>query len=193
MHQLSPSHRIVHRLLRSVLPQIANGDYHGDTSAMPPPQPWPMTRSEAAGMLVPGTALAVSVRAWSGSVPLGMAFAMAIVAWGWRRAAVRYGHVLLRRVTHQMRALDLRQSFAQRDALASAADTLVIAVVGLLPMAFLLQSLTLGLQAIGSPWTMLLAFLTTPISMVAFVVAILGAWRGYRTVNRLTDGRVADH
>lgn len=93
MHQLSPSHRIVHRLLRSVLPQIANGDYHGGTSTMPPPQPWPVTWSEAAGMLVPGTALAVSVSAWSGSVPLGMAFAMAVVAWGWRRAAVRYGHV----------------------------------------------------------------------------------------------------
>lgn len=95
-------------------------------------------------------------------------------------------------MTHRMRALDLRQSTGQRDALASAADTLVIAVVGLFPMAFLLQSLTLGLQAIGSPWAMLLAFLTTPISMVAFVLAILGAWRGYRTVNRLTDGRLAD-
>ena len=191
MHQLSSSHQILHRLLRADLPLLANGACHA--SLAPPPLPWPVTWSEAAAVLAPGMTLAVSVGAWSSSVPLGMAFAMAVLAWGWRRVAVRYGHELLRCVTHQMRALDLRQSSGLRDELASAADTLLVAIVGVFPMAFLLQSLTLGLQAIGSPWTMLLAFLTTPISMVAFVVAILGAWRGYRTVNRLTDGRLADH
>lgn len=192
MPQLLPHRLTFSRLLRADLPLLANDGRPGHASLPPQPQRWPLTWSESAAVLVPGVALAVSVGAWSGSVPMGMAFAMALVAWAWRRAAVRYGHDLMRRVIHQMRALDLRQSCGQRDALASAADTLVAAVVGLFPMVFLLQSLTLALQAIGSPWTMLLAFLTTPISMVAFVLAILGAWRGYRTVNRLTDGRLAD-
>ncbi len=191
MPQFSPTPQTFHRLLRANLPLLASGEDEGHASLPPLTQHWPLTGSEAVVVLVPSVALAVSVGAWLGSVPMGMALAMALVAWGWRRAAVRFGHDLLPRVIHQMRALELRQSFGQRDALAAASDTLLVAVVGLFPTAFLLQSLTLGLQAIGSPWTMLLALLTTPISMVALVLAIFGTWRGFRTVAAL-GGRVLD-
>lgn len=191
MLPLLPWRAAYHRLLRANLPPLANGGKQAEASTQRPAGPWPLSWAEIAA-LVPGLALAISLGASTRSVPLGMAFAMALISWAWRRAAVRYGHEVLRRVSHELRALDLRQAAGKRLALASAADTLVIAIVGLFPGAFLLQSLSLGLQAIGTSWAILLAFFTIPASIGAFAHAILGAWRGYLAVNRLTDGLLGE-
>ncbi len=95
---------------------------------------------------------------------------------------------MLRRLTHHLRGVNLRGAELEVDSLAAAADRLLVAVVGLFPLSFLLQSVTFGLQAVGSAGTMLLAFLSIPVWMVVFLIAIGDALSGYRTVNQLTNG-----
>ena len=175
------------RMLLADLPAIPSCGcpQRAETSS---PGSWPLERGTLAATLLPGAILAVFLVKGSGSLPLGGAFALLLIAWTWRRAAVRYGHEVLRRLTHHLRGLSLHGSQSEGDELAAAADRLLVAVVGLFPLSFLLQSVTFGLQAIGSTGTMLLAFVSIPISMVVFLIAIRDALSGYRTVNQLTHG-----
>lgn len=152
------------------------------------PGSWPLERGSLAATLLPGAILAVCIVKGSGSLPLGGAFALLLIARTWRRAAVRYGHEVLRRLTHHLRGLSFRGTELEVDALVGAADRLLVAVVGLFPLSFLLQSVTFGLQAVGSAGTMLLALVSIPVWMVVFLIAIRDALSGYRTVNQLTDG-----
>ncbi|MDO5505130.1 MAG: hypothetical protein Q4F49_02390 [Pseudoxanthomonas suwonensis] len=175
------------RILLADLPAIPSRGRPQPTE-LSSPGSWPLERGALAATLLPGAVLSACLVEWSGSLPLGGALALLLIARTWRRAAVRYGHEVLRRLTHHLRGLSLRSAEFEGDALAAAADRLLVAVIGLFPLSFLLQSITFGLQAVGSAGTMLLAFVSIPVWMVVYLIAIRDALSGYRTVNHLTDG-----